>query len=344
MYKKAVVWVLVFFCSVLFSGVGAEAFAAPAVSVTAPSVVLYDLNSDRIVYSKDPYRVRAPASTTKVMTAIVVLEHLNMDRIVTIPQFAHTVSPSKIHLRAGERYRVRDLVRAALISSANDATEVLGYVAGGGSLSQFSKMMNAKARAIGCKKSNFVRPSGLPDSNHYSTAYDMALIMKYAERNYPFIVQTLKEKSRTIRSLGGRKITLRNHNKMLWRESREVVGKTGWTRAARHCFLGHFGVNSRKVLISILGSQSLWKDLRKLLDFQFGSSYSKVRTNQRLWARHEVKKIQTALRRAGFSPGPVDGQFGPATLKAVEGFQKAKGLSADGIVGPKTWDRLRRYL
>jgi serine-type D-Ala-D-Ala carboxypeptidase (penicillin-binding protein 5/6) len=315
---------------------------AAAVPISAPTAILLDYNSNRIIYAKTPHLRRAPASTTKLLTAIVASQRLRMDGFVTVPKYAEKIEPSKIYVRGGEKYRVRDLIHAVLMNSANDAAEVLA-VAAAGSRAEFARLMTAKAKALGCKKSNFVNPSGLPDSRQYSTAYDMALIMREAQR-YPVIVQALRTRTSMIRSAKGRRIYLRNHNKMLWRDSREVLGKTGWTRAARHCFVGQINVNNRHVFVSMLGSHRLWKDLKTLVDYQFGAALVKKHQNQKLWGTQKAKDIQTALSRAGYSPGAIDGKFGPATIRAVQKFQRAHKLKPDGVVGSRTWSVLKRYL
>lgn len=316
----------------------AEAVLVP---ITAPSAVLLEGSSANLVYSKGRLLKRAPASTTKVLTAMVALDHLAEDQVITIPKFAESIEPSKIYLREGEKYLVRDLVMAALTSSANDAAEVLASAAGG-SRAGFATLMNRKVRSIGANHSHFIRASGLPASGQYSTAYDLALIMRHADR-YPFIVKAMKTRTTRIHSLGGRSITLRNHNKMLWRDSREILGKTGWTRRAKHCFAGRIQVGGRKLYVALLGSNSLWGDLKKLVDYQFGLSLGKVKTNDRLWSRKETYEIQTALARAGYAPGDIDGQFGPSTVRAVQAFQRYHGLKPDGIVGKKTMARLKPY-
>ena len=287
---------------------------------------------------------RQPASTTKILTAIVAYEKLPLNKVITIPGFVTRVEPSKAYLRPGERWLVRDLIRATLIKSANDAAEVLA-VATAGSMTRFASLMNAKARAIGCRDSRFVRSSGLPANNQYSSAYDLALIMNYAQR-HAFLVETLKIRTITIRSLAGRRISLRNHNKMLWRDSREVLGKTGWTRAARHCFVGRIRVANRKVLVAIMGSRSLWGDLKKLVDYQFGSRWVSPGSAAASWAARKPKRIelQKALKRAGYDPGKVNGTWQQKTVNALKKFQKARGLPADGVAGPKTWQKLRAYL
>ncbi len=315
---------------------------AAYLSITAPSAVLLDTSSQRFTYSKTPHLRRQPASTTKVMTAIVAYETLPLNRVITIPGFVTSVEPSKIYLRPGERYLVRDLIRATLINSANDAAEVLA-IAVAGSMPRFAAKMNAKARAIGCRNTKFVRSSGLPASNQYSSSYDLATIMRYAER-HPFILETMKVRTMRIRSVSGRNIYLKNHNKMLWRDSREVIGKTGWTRNARHCFVGHMRVGDKKVLVAIMGSLSLWRDLTALLNFQFGSRIARKSVHQQMWALPDRRRIQRALKKAGYNPGAADGSFGPRTISAVKRFQRAKGLRADGLVGPSTMKKLQPYL
>ncbi len=267
----------------------AQSYAALAAPVTASSYVLLDQNSGRIIHSQTPNLRRAPASTTKLLTAIVVVKNIDLNRVVTIPRYIEKIEPSKIHLRRGERYRVRELLAAVLISSANDAAETLAYAVSG-SRANFARLMNRQAASIGCKSSKFVNPSGLPASGQYSTAYDMALIMREFQK-YPFLVQTLAAPTLTIKSARGRKIYLKNHNKMLFRGHREVVGKTGWTRAARHCFVGHIN-GSRKAVISMLGSRRLWKDVLALVKYQYASSISSKAVNRKITGRKEKKRAR----------------------------------------------------
>ena len=312
-----------------------------SLSISAPSAILLDATTQKIIYAKSPHVRRPPASTTKVMTALVILNHLSLDTVVRIPNWVVTIEPSKAYLRPGERYRVRDLLHASLISSANDAAEVLGVYAAGSRVN-FAKWMNDRARRMGCWDTHFGNASGLPPALQYSTVYDLALIMKEARR-YPFIVDSLGRKFHTIKSLEGRRIHLRNHNKLLWRSPRTVIGKTGYTRKGRHCFVGRIQMGGREVFVSLLGSHRLWNDLKILLDYQFGVALYKIHINQRRYTPSETAAIQTALGRAGVPAGSRDGKFGPRTVRAVELFQKHAGLRSDGILGPLTCKRLTRY-
>lgn len=313
-----------------------------SIAITAPSAILLDGATNRIVYSKTPHLRRAPASTTKLLTAIVAVEAMDLNAVVTIPAYVEKIPPSKIHLRRGERYRVRELVRALLINSANDAAEALAYAGGNGNRQRFIDLMNQKAGSLGCKHSHWINPSGLPGSGQYSTVFDMARIMAEVQR-YPFLVQTLQARTLIIKSFTGRKIYLRNHNRML---PQRVIGKTGWTRLARHCFVGEFAVNGRKIFVAMLGSHALWRDLRKLVASQGGLSARSSRSASKKTSAPAQRNItiQTALKRAGFYSGPINGKYGPMTTKAVKRFQKAKGISQTGTVGPKTWNALRRFV
>ncbi len=319
----------------------ADASPAIGLPISAGSALLWDVATQRVIYAKSPHSRRAPASTTKIMTALVVAEKLSPNQVVRIPGWVKSIEPSKVYLRAGERYRVRDLLHATLISSANDAAEVLGVTVAG-SRTRFAQLMNAKAHSIGCHNTHFTNASGLPTGSQYSTVYDLALIMKEAKKN-SLIVDSLSRKYQTIRSLSGRKIFLRNHNRLLWRNPQSVIGKTGYTRKGKHCFVGRISWGGREVLISMLGSQRLWKDLKVLLDYQFGMAFYKMYKNRRIWSKTQTRQMQEALAHAGYSPGEADGKFGPKTVRAVELFQKARGLVPDGIVGNQTCVELSRY-
>lgn len=337
--------VLLSFLQLSFLTVFSKPAYAMALPITASSALLMDNSSGQLLYAKTPNLKRAPASTTKILTALVALERLGLEQVVTIPSFVTSIEPSKAHLKPGEKYYVKDLIKATLISSANDAAETLGYYAGGGSRARFADLMNEKVRSLGGNHSRFVRASGLPAANQYSTAYDLALVMREARR-HPFLVETMKIKTTTIYSLGGRPIRIRNHNKMLWRsKSNQVLGKTGWTRKARHCFVGVINAYDRSIFVSMLGSRKLWKDLARLVDFQLGTSFSKAeKPSTQKWSKKErVIKIQQALKKAKFYNGPTNGNFGSKTKRAVKKFQKSRGLPTTGHVGKRTLQHLKPY-
>lgn len=317
---------------------------AGSITLVAPSAVLLDGHTQKVLYAKAPHTKRAPASTTKLLTVMVALDHLPLDREVRIPPGMQYVQPSKIGLSTGERFLVRDLVRAALIRSANDAAESLAILTAG-SKPGFAELMNSKVKSIGAKNSRFVNASGLPAEGQYSTAYDLARIMMAASR-YPFIVNTLKVRSAVIYSRGGRKIPLNNCNKMLWR-TQGVIGKTGWTRAARHCFAGRVQSRGKVIFVGLMGSskrQYLWSDLRRIAAIPSGKMPKPIVSAPSVPSKQETIKIQKALGRAGYFKGSPTGFYGRRTKAAVRNFQKSKGLPVDGVVGSKTWKSLKAYL
>ncbi len=306
---------------------------------------MLDADRGKVIYSKSPSVTRPPASTVKVLTALVVLEHLSLNSWVRVSPRAARRERVNIASRAGEHFRARDLLRAMLVSSANDAATALAEAAAG-SEAQFADLMTRKARALGARHSRFRNASGLPAKGQYSTATDMARIMNAARRS-PLIVGILRLKNDVISSREGRGVALRNHNKMLWRTS-GVVGKTGWTRRARHCYVAHVTSGGRNYVIAFLGSAKIWSDAGKLVALvrggsdppAKGSQASLIATNRRSLTTAQTVRLQRQLAGKGFSPGPVDGVFGLQTLSAVRQFQKSSGLGADGLVGPKTWRAL----
>ena len=317
---------------------------AGSLALLAPSAVLLDGRNQRIIYAKAPYTKRAPASTTKLVTVMVALDHLSLDKIVQIPVGVQNIPPSKMGLFAGERFYVGDLVKAALIKSANDAAETLAILTAG-SRPAFAQLMNQKVRSIGANNSYYVNPSGLPDSRQYSTAYDLARIIMAASK-YPFIVSALKTRSAVIYSRGGRRVALNNCNKMLWRTD-GVIGKTGWTRTARHCFAGRVQSNGEVIFVGLMGNerrQNLWSDLLRVAAIPSGTMPKPIISAPKMPSRKETIKIQKALGRAGYFKGKPTGFYGKRTRAAIQNFQKAKGIPANGLAGSDTWKKLKAYL
>ncbi|HRK62171.1 MAG TPA: peptidoglycan-binding protein [Candidatus Omnitrophota bacterium] len=342
MIKKIIALTLITSWVGTFAIPAQNAFSASSSLVTAPSAILIDGISGKSIFSKSPHIKRPQASTTKIMTAMVVLDQLRLNDIVVVSKKVEPVQPSKIYLKGGERYYVRDLIYAILLKSANDAAEALAIQVAG-SVPAFCAMMNKKAKALGAKNTQFKTPNGLPAKGQYSTAYDLAIIMREAER-YPFIVEALSLKEVTIKSLKGRSIALKSHNKMLWSEKYDVIGKTGYTRSSSYCFVGRVNEKYKDVYLSLLGSSNrtnFWADVRKLCGYPSSKMVKAIQTNQRIWAREEVFMIQQALLAAGYDAGAPDGEFSFQTLAAVEAFQRDHKLSVDGVVGKQTMSLLR---
>lgn len=232
--------------------------------ITAESAILVDLTRNRILYSKNIHNKCAPASTIKILTALVALEGLGAQKEVEVSKKANGVQPSKIWLSQYATYNSLDLINAVLISSANDASVALAE-ATAGTEAEFAKIMNKKAGSLGAKHSNFINASGLPAENQYSTAYDLYRITKAAFKN-SIIYQIMKKKRETIKDSSGKEIKLINHNKLLFRKTYPLVlGKTGYTKSARHCYAGVAYFDKKEYAIVILKSRKPWDDIEKLL-------------------------------------------------------------------------------
>lgn len=246
---------------------GTNLFAKEVIHITAHSAVLMNAWNKKAIYAKNPHVKLAPASTTKIMTALVVINKSRIDEKVTVPKSATWMPPSRVGIKMGEVYTIEDLLKAALMNSGNDATAALA-VNIAGSEQEFAKMMNEMARKLGCRNTNFKTSNGLPAKNQYSTAYDLALIVREAVKNEK-LMEILKMKRADITELNtGRKINLKNHNKSLWKEaSYTILGKTGYTMRAGQCFAGYIQYDKRHNLIVVmLKGKKLWPDLKKLAE------------------------------------------------------------------------------
>ena len=252
--------------------------AAPSsakVDVSAQSAIVIDCASNRVLYEKDAYTKRGMASTTKIMTALIAIENLSSDEIVTVSPFASGTEGSSIWLSPGEHMSVSDLLYGLMLSSGNDAATALAEHTAG-SVEAFTFMMNEKARAIGAFETHFTNPHGLPDDEHYTTAYDLALIASYAMKNPKFaeIVST----ERKVISWEGSEWdrSLKNHNKLLSRSENCIGIKTGFTKKDGRCLVTAFE-KDKMVLIGVtLSAPDDWNDHIKMTNeiFDLYSPYT----------------------------------------------------------------------
>ncbi len=241
-----------------------------AETVRSRAAVVMDASSGKVLYAKNPDLRCPPASTTKLMTAILAVEHMKPESVVTVSKRAATVSPHKAGLREGDRVTVEELLYAALLGSANDAAVALAEAVAG-SEERFVELMNGKAAAIGARDTRFINPHGLPGPGQYISASDLSRIMQYALRS-PLLRQIISTRATEIETEGGRAIPLRNTNRLLWTDGDVIGGKTGYTRTARHCFVCAAERSDDAVIVALLGSPSrnnLWRESDRLLDRGF---------------------------------------------------------------------------
>ncbi|MEW6418799.1 MAG: D-alanyl-D-alanine carboxypeptidase family protein [Nitrospirota bacterium] len=245
-------------------------FTAFADEVRSKAVVVMDASTGKILYAKNPGLRLPPASTTKLMTAIVVMEKADLSDVVTISRNASHVSPHKAGFREGDKVTVKKLLYAALLGSANDAAVALAE-ATAGSEERFVYLMNNKAIAMGLKDTKFINPHGLPGPGQYITAYDLSKIMIYALR-YPSLKEIIGTRVAEVSTENGNDIFLKNTNKLLWSDEDLVGGKTGYTHKARHCFVCAAERDKNTVVVALLGSPSrenLWRESEALVQNGF---------------------------------------------------------------------------
>lgn len=218
-------------------------------NISAEAAILIDSSSERILYEKNANEKMYPASTTKILTAILVIENCNLDDVVIVPYEAISTIPSGYSIAAlqvGEQLTVKQLLQVMLVHSANDAANVLAFHVSG-SIESFSVLMNNKISELGLENTHFTNPSGMHDENHYTTAYDLSLIMKYCMKNSTFrslsalkyctIPATNKYEERVFRTTN--ELLSYNNSEVASNYYYEyaIAGKTGYTTQAKNCLV-----------------------------------------------------------------------------------------------------------
>jgi serine-type D-Ala-D-Ala carboxypeptidase (penicillin-binding protein 5/6) len=234
--------------------------------VTARSFVIMDAETGRILLEYNSRLMLPPASTIKVMTAKYVLDHLKMNDQVRVSRYAAAAPPSKINIKEGEVYTVRELLYAILLSSANDGARALAEKACG-SEAEFARQVTRMVNRWGAYRTKVATANGLPKDDQYSTAEDLALIFRRAIQD-PEFAKIISTKYHHIR--GGRE--LRNHDRFLFTTPLAQGGKTGYTRASKHTYVGMFRHQDKAIIVSLIGSQKKWADLRTLIEKGFALS------------------------------------------------------------------------
>lgn len=250
--------------------------AAHADDIKSRAAVVMEAATGRLLYGKNSNLKRPPASTTKLMTAMVVLDKADINGVVTISEKAAGVSPHKANLRPGERMTIKTLLYAALMISANDAAYALSEAVGG-SEEGFAELMNQKAMALGMTDSHFINSTGLPGRGQYTTAYDLAKMLRQAMQ-YPLLREIITTKYENITTEDGRKIALKNINKLLWEDEAVIGGKTGYTKEAKHCFVCARQEGDGTIISAVLGAPSrgtLWKESEELMNRGFAVKNSR---------------------------------------------------------------------
>ncbi len=259
---------------------------ADSVNINSEAAILVEISTGRIIYEKNSTKKMYPASTTKIMTAILVIENCDLNEIVTVKESSLSNVPEgyvTCDLQVGEELSVNDLLYVLMLPSANDAAFVLAdYV--GGSVDEFANMMNEKARELGCKSTNFVNPNGIHNSKHYTTAYDLYLIAKYAMQNEKFreIVSTTEYTLPATNKYTSEDRSFKNSNELINPNSSNyyypnAIGiKTGFTSQAGNCIVAESSRDGLNFIAVVLnggltnsGLNARFVDSKKLFDYGY---------------------------------------------------------------------------
>jgi D-alanyl-D-alanine carboxypeptidase (penicillin-binding protein 5/6) len=274
--------------------------------VQAQAYILVDVSSGRVLAQHNAGQRMFPASTTKTMTALVALRHANLDSVVSIGPNPASTGEQSVYLLEGENFLLRDLLRAALIKSANDSCVAVAEGVAG-TVPKFVQMMNEEAKKVGARHTHFMNPHGLHDPQHYTTAYDLSLIAR-AAMEYPFFNQTIRTRAATIHGNAqiGPERLLVNRNKLLFRWGECDGVKTGYTKQAGRCLIASAtridpaSGKPWRLLSVVLHSPDSWGDSQKLLMHHGFEQFKPV-----------------VMARAGEVAAPVDVRGGAFVAKAV---------------------------
>lgn len=268
-------------------------FAYENIELTAQNAIAIEAKTGKVLFEKNSNAKMYPASTTKVWTAYLTIKNSNdLNEIVEVKNDLSWVEPSSMFLKVGEKFTIRELLEVLMLKSANDVAVLLAEHISG-SVEEFCKLMNEEAKKIGCTGTNFVNPNGLPDDNHYSTAYDMALIAKEAIKS-----DVLREIAKTESiSLPANDIypyerNYTNTNKFLTGGRNIVYNgeeidvkydivdglKTGFTSVAGRCLLSTATLDGTSIIVGVFNSKGddVYVDSRKIIDYSLGKYKSRI--------------------------------------------------------------------
>ncbi|MBV5316545.1 MAG: D-alanyl-D-alanine carboxypeptidase [Desulfobulbaceae bacterium] len=231
--------------------------------ISSKSFMVMDAGSGTTLFARLPDSPRQPASTIKIVTAMIALKSLKNDDVVSVSYKASGMPSSKIFLDPKQNYRANDLINAVMLASANDASVALAEKIAG-TEDRFANLMTLSARIWGAQNTICRTASGLTAEGQQSTARDLANLFRYAMQHNEF-AKRMHEKQ--IATSYGK--TLLNHNKALWRVDGAEAGKTGYTVAARQTYVGQFSRGGDTIVVAIMGSETMWADLKKLVDYGF---------------------------------------------------------------------------
>jgi serine-type D-Ala-D-Ala carboxypeptidase (penicillin-binding protein 5/6) len=264
--NKKFLWSLLVLGIFNFNLFASETLAFKKMQKDLDSIIVKDLSSKKLIFSKDANQVLRPASLTKIMTGMLAIESGKMNSIVTITPAMINVEPTIAGLRVGEKFYLKDLVHVAMIRSANDAANSIAIYLGNGSKEKFVAMMNAKAKKLGMKNTNFTNPCGFDIGNHKSTAKDLLALSEYAIKN-PTFNSIVKLNHYAFKAINTKRQYAAYTSNKLQRNDKYVVGiKTGYTSRAGACLIARAKKGNKDILLVMLNSKNRWANAKVALE------------------------------------------------------------------------------
>ena len=283
-----------------------------AFAISAQKAILMDGQTGRVLYEKRADEKSLIASTTKIMTALIVCENCNVLELVRIPKEAVGIEGSSMYLQEGELLSVQELLYGLMLQSGNDAATALAIYCSG-SVEAFAELMNEKAQKLGMNGTHFANPHGLDAAEHFSTARDLAVLASFAMKN-PIFAQTVSTKNVTV---GNRYLT--NHNKLLWQVEGADGVKTGFTKAAGRILVSSATRQGRRLICVTIDDGNDWADHKALYEDNF--------------TRYQMEKIISCGQKLG-TLQVFGGQEDTVDVIAAEDFSfaLAKGETVSTVL------------
>ena len=258
----------IFVCLMIFALLATLFPNADALGISASGAVLINGTTGEIIWEKDSSRRLSMASTTKIMTALLLCETKNLEREIVTTREMVTVEGSSMGLLEGDTVTYRDLLYGMMLASGNDAANTTA-ISVGGSVERFVAMMNRKAKEIGLENTSFATPSGLDDEKHFSTAYDMALLARYALKNADFSAAAGAKSATLCYGNPPYNRTLQNHNRLLKTYEGMIGVKTGYTKKSGRCLVTAARRGNSFLIAVTLNCKDDWNSHKAMLDYGF---------------------------------------------------------------------------
>lgn len=256
------------FCSlffVLYSDLAFAAYQEAVPAITAEAAVVMDMDTGEVLYGKCEQERRPPASLTKVMTGYLAVKQGDLQQIITVSETAATTGESSLNLKTGDRLTFENLLYGALLKSANDACVALAEQMAGNEAA-FAMNMNLQACLLGCSNTHFCNSNGLPTENHYSSAYDLAVMTRAAMQNDIFC-KIVQQQQYPVQWMDGRTLLVHNTNRLLKEYPGAIGVKTGTTNEAGQCLIAVAEKEGKRIIVVVLKSKNRFYDAELLLDY-----------------------------------------------------------------------------